>query len=65
MELGSVFSLTVLDWLPFLPPAPPESVVAAATVPGSLLDLIRWLMAEKRLTEAKDDADFTVPFEES
>ena len=54
----------VLDWLPFLPAAT-AAASPTAPAPGSLLDLILWLMAEKRLTEAKDDADFAVPFEES
>ena len=54
----------MLDWLPFLPAAE-ASPTAATPAPGSLLDFILWLMAEKRLTEAKDDADFAVPFEES
>ena len=55
----------VLDWLPFLPAAAASPTAAAAPDPGSLLDLILWLMAEKRLTDANDDADFAVPFEES
>ena len=45
----------VLDWLPFLPAA---SVAAA---PVSLLGLILWLMAEKRLTDANDEAVLVAP----
>ena len=48
----------VLDWLPFLP--------AASAAPVSLPDLILVLIAEKRPTDAIDDAVLVAPpFEES
>ena len=49
----------VLDWLPFLPAA---SAAAAVSLP----DLILVLIAEKRPTDAIDDAVLVAPpFEES